>query len=160
MKNAKQLLEEGQKIYVEEYTVSTIGYISSDYISGPKFSKWKNDLKIFASQLDDSCPLKKDLLDHNLFRRAYAADMKEVFGVLESLLDDDSCISMPMKSMKEYDVFISHANKDKSDYVDSLYLAIRKLGVNIFYDTEVFLGVIIGNKLFLTGRKNLNLQLS
>lgn len=38
---------------------------------------------------------------------------------------------------KEYDVFISHANKDKSDYVDSLYMAIRRLGVNVFYDTEV-----------------------
>lgn len=41
------------------------------------------------------------------------------------------------KKSKEYDVFISHANKDKSDYVDALYMAIRKLGVNIFYDTEV-----------------------
>ena len=38
---------------------------------------------------------------------------------------------------KQYDVFISHANKDKLDYVDSLYMAIRKLGVNIFYDSEV-----------------------
>ncbi len=38
---------------------------------------------------------------------------------------------------KEYDVFISHANADKSDYVESLYKAIKKLGVNIFYDTEV-----------------------
>lgn len=38
---------------------------------------------------------------------------------------------------KAYDVFISHANKDKSDYVDSLYMAIRRLGVNVFYDTEV-----------------------
>ena len=37
---------------------------------------------------------------------------------------------------KQYDVFISHANKDKLDYVDSLYMAIRKLGINIFYDTE------------------------
>ena len=42
-----------------------------------------------------------------------------------------------LSSRKEYDVFISHANKDKSDYVDSLYLSIRKLGVNIFYDSEV-----------------------
>lgn len=38
---------------------------------------------------------------------------------------------------KEYDVFISHANKDKSDYVDALYLTLRKLGVNIFYDSDV-----------------------
>lgn len=44
--------------------------------------------------------------------------------------------SMP-RARKEYDVFISHANKDKSDYVDSLYMAIRKLGVNIFYDTGI-----------------------
>ena len=37
---------------------------------------------------------------------------------------------------KQYDVFISHANKDKLDYVDTLYLALRKLGVSIFYDTD------------------------
>ena len=38
---------------------------------------------------------------------------------------------------QKYDVFISHANKDKSDYVDDLYLTLRKLGVNIFYDSDV-----------------------
>ena len=38
---------------------------------------------------------------------------------------------------KQYDVFISHANKDKLEYVDSLYMALRKLGVGIFYDSEV-----------------------
>ena len=38
---------------------------------------------------------------------------------------------------KQYDVFISHASKDKNVYVDSLNAAVRKLGVNIFYDTDV-----------------------
>ena len=38
---------------------------------------------------------------------------------------------------QKYDVFISHANKDKSDYVDELYLILRKLGINIFYDSDV-----------------------
>lgn len=38
---------------------------------------------------------------------------------------------------KEYDVFISHANKDKNTYVDSLNAAVRKLGLNVFYDTDV-----------------------
>ena len=33
-------------------------------------------------------------------------------------------------------MFISHANADKLDYVDELYLAIRKLGISIFYDSE------------------------
>jgi len=38
---------------------------------------------------------------------------------------------------KRYDVFLSHASKDKLNYVDSLYIALRKLGVNIFYDSDV-----------------------
>lgn len=38
---------------------------------------------------------------------------------------------------KKYDVFLSHANADKSEYVDELYLTLRKLGVNIFYDSEI-----------------------
>ena len=40
------------------------------------------------------------------------------------------------KKAKDYDVFISHANDDKSNYVDELVLAIRKLGINIFYDSD------------------------
>lgn len=38
---------------------------------------------------------------------------------------------------KQYDVFISHASKDKLDYVDGLYLTLRKLGISIFYDSEI-----------------------
>lgn len=38
---------------------------------------------------------------------------------------------------KQYDVFISHANKDKEDYVDLLNAAVKRLGINIFYDTDV-----------------------
>ena len=37
---------------------------------------------------------------------------------------------------KQYDVFLSHASKDKSDYVEDLYLTLRKLGINIFYDSD------------------------
>jgi hypothetical protein len=39
---------------------------------------------------------------------------------------------------KQYDVFISHANRDKLEYVEELYQAISKLGINIFYDRETF----------------------
>lgn len=37
---------------------------------------------------------------------------------------------------KQYDVFISHANADKSSYVDDLYMVLRKLGISIFYDSD------------------------
>ena len=31
---------------------------------------------------------------------------------------------------KQYDVFLSHASKDKSDYVESLYMVLRRLGIS------------------------------
>lgn len=56
----------------------------------------------------------------------------------KALATATSAESAPTKpSRKEFDVFISHANADKSDYVDELYLTLRKLGINIFYDSEV-----------------------
>lgn len=38
---------------------------------------------------------------------------------------------------KKYDVFISHANKDKLSYVNDLNKVIKQLGINVFYDTDV-----------------------
>lgn len=35
-----------------------------------------------------------------------------------------------------YDVFISHANKDKNDYVNELKKSIDKLKINVFYDKD------------------------
>lgn len=46
-------------------------------------------------------------------------------------------LHISMMQHKQYDVFISHANKDKSDYIDLLYMAVKRLGINVFYDTEV-----------------------
>lgn len=40
-------------------------------------------------------------------------------------------------SRKQYDVFISHASKDKEEYVDQLAKVARRLGISIFYDTDV-----------------------
>lgn len=38
---------------------------------------------------------------------------------------------------KKYDVFISHANKDKLVYVDLLNSTVKRLGINVFYDSDV-----------------------
>ena len=38
---------------------------------------------------------------------------------------------------KKYDVFISHASADKEEYVDLLVMAVKRLGINVFYDTDV-----------------------
>ncbi len=40
------------------------------------------------------------------------------------------------KDLPEYDVFISHANKDKENLIEELYQSLQKLGISIFYDKE------------------------
>ena len=35
-----------------------------------------------------------------------------------------------------YDVFVSHASKDKLKYVDKLVEAIKQVGLTVFYDKE------------------------
>ena len=40
------------------------------------------------------------------------------------------------KTLPEFDVFISHANKDKEDMIEELYQSLNKLGIKIFYDKE------------------------
>lgn len=37
---------------------------------------------------------------------------------------------------KEYDVFVSHANSDKLEYVDELVDSLKQLGIRIFYDKD------------------------
>ena len=49
--------------------------------------------------------------------------------------DVSTILKKPLR--KKYDVFISHANKDKLSYVNDLNKVIKKLGINIFYDTDV-----------------------
>lgn len=37
----------------------------------------------------------------------------------------------------KYSVFVSHCSKDKIDYVDDLVEEIKRLGITVFYDTDV-----------------------
>lgn len=59
------------------------------------------------------------------------------FDEKERALKKDVSIFSEKPLRKKYDVFISHANKDKLSYVNDLNKVIKKLGINIFYDTDV-----------------------
>ena len=39
--------------------------------------------------------------------------------------------------MEKYSVFVSHSSDDKIEYVDDLVDEIKKLGISVFYDTDV-----------------------
>lgn len=60
----------------------------------------------------------------------------EAKELLETLLSDYNYIAVSEGKTMKFDVFISHANKDKSTYIDELKSSIDRLGVNVFYDKD------------------------
>lgn len=139
----KQLIEHAKEIRKTEHQIPERGLIISDYISGPKYNKWLNDIKIKAANLPNNCPLKKELNNTYFFKDSRASTFDKMIGLLESLEEWESDQNVIVGStaiknpqMKEYDVFLSHANADKNDYVDELYHILCKLGIRVFYDKE------------------------
>lgn len=58
---------------------------------------------------------------------------ENICAVIDSFLEQGEVSS----TKEKYDVFISHASKDKIGYVNALRSEIKKLGINIFYDIDV-----------------------
>lgn len=58
---------------------------------------------------------------------------ENISTIIDSLLEQDA-VSLPDE---KYDVFISHASKDKIGYVNALRSEIKKLGVKVFYDKDI-----------------------
>lgn len=67
--------------------------------------------------------------------KQYLEDKEKAYNRLQEQTKKEEYIEM--SNHKKYDVFISHASSDKSEYVDLLNMAIRRLGINVFYDTDV-----------------------
>ncbi|MBD5535138.1 MAG: toll/interleukin-1 receptor domain-containing protein [Lachnospiraceae bacterium] len=105
---------------------------------------WMNDVQIFYENYLKDHALG-DRIHSLLFHRKY----NELVSCLTSISNDKKFIdkmngiqevTVPKyqaKGIPEYDVFISHANRDKEDFVEELYQSINKLGINIFYDKDV-----------------------
>lgn len=49
---------------------------------------------------------------------------------------DETIFKSKNQSRKMYDVFLSHASKDKSDYVEELKQTLDILGIDVFYDKD------------------------
>lgn len=139
----KQLIETGEAVDPKA------NRLSSDY-SNNKISsdEWLNDVTIFTSKYLTGSPLYKRINDL-LFHRPKTV-LADVLNCLRSVYKDNDFLYeidvVPMskvptykaKGLPEYDVFISHANRDKENLVEELNTSLKKLGVNIFYDKETF----------------------
>lgn len=107
---------------------------------------WMNDVQIFYDNYLKDHALG-DRIRTLLFHRASGA-FGELVAALTSVSKDRKFIdkmngiqevSVPKyqaRTIPEYDLFISHASKDKEELVENLYRSLDKLGIKIFYDKE------------------------
>lgn len=107
---------------------------------------WINDVEIFYNKYLKSHTLG-DRIKSILFHRNGKA-FEDLVACLESIKGDREFIDKmngiqsvkvpkyQARTLPEYDVFISHANKDKEDLIEKLYRSLEMLGIKIFYDKE------------------------
>lgn len=70
--------------------------------------------------------------------KKYFADKENVYKEAKEKQErEEELLKKDSFTRKKYDVFISHANRDKSEYVDLLNMSVKRLGINVFYDTDV-----------------------
>lgn len=104
---------------------------------------WMDDVQIFHNKYLKSHALS-NRIDTLLFQRKF----EELVAALISISKDTEFIDkmnrvdkavVPKyqeKTLPEFDVFISHANKDKNNLIEELYQSLLKLDISIFYDKE------------------------
>ena len=104
---------------------------------------WMNDVEIFVEKYLKEHPLYKKITT-SLFHKKYAEVVSEIKSVsldtdFLDMMNEIPEVSIPAyksKGIPQYDVFISHANKDKESLVDELNDSLKWLGISIFYDKD------------------------
>jgi len=121
-----------------------IGKNINEYNS--KREDWINDVEIFYNKYLKQHSLSGRITTILFHRSSDAFD--QLKSCLRSISKDQDFINKmkeveepivqmhQAKIMPEYDVFLSHANKDKVEIVDDLNNSLEKLGVKIFYDKK------------------------
>lgn len=107
---------------------------------------WKNRFKGLSRK--DDVILRgcfKELKENQLISVQWADNIPYIIHVLKDgylydehikLANTSTLINEKRQNYSEYDVFLSHANKDKNELVNRLFKALSKLGINIFYDKD------------------------
>lgn len=140
-KRLNSLIREGDKIYSSFSERLSIG-------GGLSASQWVNDVQIFCDNYLKGYSLEQRMKTLLFHRKDGPVTVGELLSCLKSIQKDKdfmdkmsststvSGLSQRTEQLSEYDVFLSHANKDKEELVEVLYQSLTKLGVKIFYDKE------------------------
>ena len=137
------LLDRGESIkkLVNEETAPR-----SDFEIMLHLEEWVSDAEIFYNKY-----LKKHLLANKIEKILHypvydKRDFMRLFSYFSSIARDKDFLeemkgiqkkivpAYQAKMLPEYDVFLSHANADKENFVDELSASLEKLGIRMFYD--------------------------
>lgn len=148
-------IKRGELIMKEEYHhVTEPGIIMPDYIDGPKSDQWFSEINIFNSRYLKDHPLYDQIASVCKKNKRLQSAHEDMMGFLKALASDDeyweeldqketivrahsrNANSEERNNKMEFDVFISHANKDKEEYVDELKQSLDKLRIKVFYDKD------------------------
>lgn len=77
-------------------------------------------------------------VNHNFLQKSYIYDCKFDYEMNVNLIEENQEMNRDTDKFrrKKYDVFLSHANADKLDYVEDLVDAIKRLDIKLFYDKD------------------------
>ncbi len=137
------LLEEGR-------TFTSFDFFNHSSWEKIKLEMWFNNVNLFAKNRLTNNELKEEIINTCFCKDTVG--LKDTYEHLSALLfslvnflypEHEVKNATPTKPLNrnfpmKYDVFISHANRDKISYVDDLFKVIKDLGVNVFYDTDTF----------------------
>ena len=105
-------------------------------------AKWTQDVRTYNERNLQTHPAYKPIHDALFF-----CNIRSILGYLRSVYDDfdlwqtseregDVNLMIDARQQAKYDVFISHANADKNNFVNELKYSLDKLGVTVFYDKD------------------------
>ena len=139
-----RLIEKGEEL-------ASVALDKATLVQKKQTDLWINSIKMFAQGQLAKEELKQDFLNACFFREikgiqeTYQTIMTLLISLREhwerefegdKVMDKVNTLRRMPENKKEYDLFLSHANADKKEYVDELYAAFKKLGIRIFYDKE------------------------
>lgn len=144
----KELIDRGESLGKPQYDKMAIHSALSlinVYPSDTAIRDWMRDVQDFSHKYLKTHPIYQLLI--SAFNTALSNNITSIMFYLEKVYRDydfwDSFEQQKgIKSTQEkprtamYDVFISHANADKTEYVNELKQALEKLRIKVFYDKD------------------------
>ena len=108
----------------------------SYYVPAATFDVLKTSIVSFFNQLNVDQTFIKNIEKLNKREKYELETILNYVLEIKELIQNNSVESFSIPVYKDYDVFLSHANKDKKTFVRELKKELEKLDISIFYDED------------------------